>query len=229
MYMATATAKKRPIRTPINGAKLRKDIQEFGITEVVLSKLIKKNAAFVSENITENAMMEESLATICELIGHRPIEYIVVPEPEPVPDKEQETIRTVAPEIDMTLIVSTIAETREEIRQTNNMLMNLHKMLFAALTAINDDTGKIVQYTSQCNAKVKSLDTDITQICRDINSMATTGSIARTAPDTKATLDALKDIGANVSSLKANAQRHYETQKTQLDKMTVEVKRKKEG
>ena len=225
--MATAIAKKRPIRTPINGAKLRKDIQDFGLTEVTLSKIIKKNGAFVSENITENAMMEESLTKICELIGHRPIEYIVVPEaPEP---KVQEVTKTVAPEIDMTLIVSTIAETREEIRQTNNMLMNLHKMLFAALTAINDDTGKIVQYTSQCNAKMKSLDTDITQMCRDINSMATTGSIARTSPDTKATLDALKDIGSNVSSLKANAQRHYETQKTQLDKMTVEVKRKKDA
>lgn len=224
--MATAIAKKRPIRTPINGAKLRKDIQDFGLTEVTLSKIIKKNGAFVSENITENAMMEESLSKICELIGHRPIEYIVVPEPEPV--AAQEVTKTVAPEIDMTLIVSTIAETREEIRQTNNMLMNLHKMLFAALTAINDDTGKIVQYTSQCNAKMKSLDTDITQICRDINSMATTGSIARTAPDTKATLDALKDIGANVSSIKANAQRHYETQKTQMDKLAVEVKRKKE-
>jgi len=226
--MATAIAKKRPIRTPINGAKLRKDIQDFGLTEVTLSKIIKKNGAFVSENITENAMMEESLTKICELIGHRPIEYIVVPEPEPVTVQEVVT-KTVAPEIDMTLIVSSIAETREEIRQTNNMLMNLHKMLFAALTAINDDTGKIVQYTSQCNAKMKSLDTDITQICRDINSMATTGSIARTTPDTKATLDALKDIGSNVSSLKANAQRHYETQKTQLDKMTVEVKRKKDA
>ena len=224
--MATAITKKRPIRTPINGAKLRKDIQDFGLTEVTLSKIIKKNGAFVSENITENAMMEESLSKICELIGHRPIEYIVIPDPEPV--VAQEVTKTVAPEIDMTLIVSSIAETREEIRQTNNMLMNLHKMLFAALTAINDDTGKIVQYTSQCNAKMKSLDTDITQICRDINSIATTGSIARTSPDTKATLDALKDIGANVSSLKANAQRHYETQKTQMDKLAVEVKRKKE-
>lgn len=225
--MATATAKKRPLRTPINGAKLRKDIQDFGLTEVTLSKIIKKNGAYVSENITDNAMMEDSLDAICDIIGHRPIEYIVVPEaPEP---KVQEVItKTVAPEIDMTLIVSSIAETREEIRQTNNMLANLHKMLFAALTAINDDTGKIVQYTSQCNAKMKSLDTDITQICRDINSMATTGSIARTSPDTKATLDALKDIGANVSSIKANAQRHYETQKTQMDKLTVEVKRKKE-
>lgn len=227
--MATATVKAKAIRTrtPINGAKLREDIKEFGITEVALSKILKRGNTYISEQINDNRMVEENLKILCELIGHRPIEYIVVPEPEPVVAQEVVT-KTVAPEIDMTLIVSTIAETREEIRQTNNMLMNLHKMLFAALTAINDDTGKIVQYTSQCNAKMKSLDTDITQICRDINSMATTGSIARTAPDTKATLDALKDIGANVSSLKANAQRHYETQKTQLDKMTVEVKRKKE-
>lgn len=86
-------------------------------------------------------------------------------------------------------------------------MLRLHDLIDSI--AENVIQNKLVTYTSQINARIKSMQ--------------------ETSSDTasKATLDALKDIGSNVQSIRANSQRHYETQKTQIDKLTVEVKRKK--
>lgn len=183
---------------PIKGDVLQADMKSAGVSGHFLSKAIGMGETYVATAIRSGVIGESNIMKIADLFGKDPMRYVIT---------KTETPEAPADSPDWQLIVSAVAENGVAIKQLHQDMLRLHDLIDSI--AENVIQNKLVTYTSQINARIKSMQ--------------------ETSSDTasKATLDALKDIGSSVQSIRANSQRHYETQKTQIDKLTVEVKRKK--
>lgn len=187
-------------KIPIKAEVLKADMRRQGVTASFLSRAIGMGETYVSDSIRAEAMGESCIARVAALFGSDPERYVL------------NTVTSKAPEpqngVDWQLIVSAVAENGVAIKQLHQDLLRLYDLIESI--SENIIQNKLVTYTSQINARVKSI------------------AEGPADPGTKATIDALKDIGSNVSSIRANSQRHYETQKTQIDKAIIEIKRKNE-
>ena len=132
-------------RIPINGAKLKADLKAAGTTARFASIALGKCETYLSEACRNNAMGEKSLEKLAELIQKDPEIYLSQPS---------EDLGDVYAGVDLQPIVSAINENAQEIKNLHNDIMTLTEVLADIRDLID---SKLVCYTSQINAKVKTI------------------------------------------------------------------------